>query len=264
MTAAIVTGPSSGIVRVAAQQSAGAGFHVIAAGRSLVRIQPVLDLITAREGTVEYLQLDLASLTSVRTAAARILESGHTIEVLVNHAGIGVNRRGRTADGFEIHFGINHLGHFLLTDLLRPAFRPGARVVSVASSVHFRADGIDFGRLRSPTRFTGYPEYATSKLANILFTRELARREPDLNTYAVHPGLVDTRLIPFPVKLLMRPRLLTPEQGADSVVWCATATEVAGVSGRYYQRRAVATPSPQAEDDDLARALWQRSAEWCS
>lgn len=223
----------------------------------------MIDSITTEGGSAEFLELDLSSFASVRSAAARFTESGRTLDVLVNNAGIGVNRRGRTEDGFEVHFGINHLGHFLLTDQLRPAFRPGARIVSLASAVHFRATGIDFDKVRKRTGLTGYTEYAVSKLANILFIRELARRQPDFNAHAVHPGLVDTPLIPGPIRALMRQSLLTPEQGADTVVWCATSGQVADESGHYYQRRSIAIPSGSAQDDDLARELWERSVEWC-
>lgn len=263
MPTALVTGPNSGIGRMTALGLARAGFHLIAAGRSAARIKPMIDSIVSEGGSAEILELDLASFSSVRSAAARFGESGRVLDVLVNNAGIGINRRGLTVDGFEVHFGINHLGHFLLTDQLRNSFEPGSRIVSLASAAHFRATGIDFDRVTRPTRLTGYPEYATSKLANILFIRELARREPDLNAYAVHPGLVDTPLIPRPARLLMRKSLLTPEQGADTVLWCATSGEVADESGEYYQRRGIAIPSLPARDDELARELWQRSVEWC-
>jgi NAD(P)-dependent dehydrogenase (short-subunit alcohol dehydrogenase family) len=263
MPTALVTGPGSGIGRATALGLARQGHHVIAAGRSRSRIDPVLASIRERGGSAEYLELDLASMRSVRAAARKVVESDQVLDILVNNAGIGVNRRGLTEDGFEVHFGINHLGHFLLTRELLPRFRPGTRVVSLASAVHFRASGIDFGRVRRPTAVVGLAEYAVSKLANVLFIRELARRHPQLNAYAVHPGLVRTRLIPAPIRALSPGTILTPEQGADTVLWCATSPEVAEESGRYYQQRAIALPSARAEDDDLARELWERSEEWC-
>jgi NAD(P)-dependent dehydrogenase (short-subunit alcohol dehydrogenase family) len=263
MPIALVTGPSSGIGMATALELGRHGFHVIAAGRSASRVQPVIDAITSTGGSAELLTLDLASLASVHMAADRLLTSGRDLDLLVNNAGIGINRRGRTEDGFEAHFGINHLGHFALTCRLQRSLRTGSRVVSVASAVHFRATGIDFERVRRPTRFTGYSEYAVSKLANVLFIRELARRRPELNCFAVHPGLIDTQIIPKFVRPFMRGGLLTPEEGADTVVWCATSDQVVGESGMYYQRRAVATPSLAAQDDDLARELWERSLHWC-
>jgi NAD(P)-dependent dehydrogenase (short-subunit alcohol dehydrogenase family) len=263
MAIALVTGPGSGIGRATALELASRGFHLVAAGRFEARIQPVIDLIRERGGSSEFLELDLASLDSVRSAAAAFVGTGRTLDVLVNNAGIGINRRGLTEEGFEVHFGINHLGHFLLTRDLAPALHPGSRVVSVASAVHFRADGIDFAAARRPTGLIGYAEYGTSKLANVLFVRELARRRPQWNVYAVHPGLVDTALIPGWVRLFTR-GMLTPEQGADTVVWCATSDEVRGESGLYYQRRRSVDPSRAAQDDDLARDLWEHSEDWCA
>ena len=202
MPIALVTGANSGIGRATAIGLAGGGVHVIAAGRSAERAQPVLDEIAAFGGSAEFLELDLASMTSVRTASQSFADTRRNLDILVNNAGIGVNRRGLTEDGFEVHFGINHLGHFLLTRELFPNLGPESRVVALTSAMHFRADGIDFARVRRPTAFTGLAEYATSKLANVLFTRELARRRPEIRAYAVHPGLVRTRLIPGPIRVL--------------------------------------------------------------
>jgi retinol dehydrogenase 12 len=262
MPIALVTGASSGIGRATAIGLAIAGVHVIAAGRSAERARPVLDEVAATRGSAEFLMLDLASMASVRAAAQSFTDTGRDLDILVNNAGIGVNRRGLTEDGFEVHFGINHLGHFLLTRELLPNLRPGSRVVSLTSAMHFRADGVDFARVLRPTAFTGLAEYATSKLANVLFIRELARRRPELRAYAVHPGLVRTRLIPGPIRALSASSMLTPVQGADTVLWCATSDDVASESGHYYQRRSRLPPSAPAQDDDLARELWDRSDEW--
>jgi NAD(P)-dependent dehydrogenase (short-subunit alcohol dehydrogenase family) len=261
MSVALVTGPGSGIGRATAIGLGRAGFHVIGAGRHAERIEPVMEEVSAAGGSAEFLALDLASLRSVRGAARQVVDGGRPIDVLINNAGIGVNRRGLTEDGFEVHFGINHLGHFLLTRELAPALSPGARIVSLTSAMHHRADGIDFDRLRRPTRLIGLAEYSTSKLANILFIRELARRRPELGAYAVHPGLVRTGIIPGFVRALSS-NMLTPEQGADTVLWCATSDEVAHESGAYYQQRTRLAPSPVAQEDDLARELWERSDEW--
>jgi retinol dehydrogenase 12 len=263
MPIALVTGANSGIGRATAIGLAGEGAHVIAAGRSADRARPVLDEIAGSGGSAEFLELDLASMTSVRTAAQRFMDTGRNLDVLVNNAGIGVNRRGLTEDGFEVHFGINHLGHFLLTRELFLNLSPECRVVSLTSAMHFRADGIDFARVRRPTAFTGLAEYATSKLANVLFTSELARRRPETRAYAVHPGLVRTRLIPGPIRALSASSMVSPEQGADTVLWCATSEDVAAESGHYYQQRTRLPPSVPAQDDDLARELWERSDEWC-
>ncbi len=260
---ALVTGPTSGIGLIVARSLARAGFHVIAAGRSPERMSRAVDSIIAAGGSAEPLLLDLASLESVRSAARSFTESGRVLDVLVNNAGIGIGR-GQTRDGFEIHFGVNHLGHFLLTRQLSPCFVRGTRIIQMASSVHERARGIDFDRVRGGTRsLSGIDEYAQSKLANILYARELASRNPNWNTYAVHPGLVDTALIPRWSKPLLRNRLLRPEDGGDTPIWCATSPDVAGQSGLYYARRRVVEPSSAARDNSLARELWERSERWC-
>lgn len=223
----------------------------------------MVDIIESEGGSAEFLHLDLASLKSARSAARSFEDTDRALDVLVNNAGVGATR-GTTQDGFEIQFGVNHLGHFMLTHYLRRAFRPGTRIVSVTSSVHFRVDSIDFDRLQRRTRsLYGLDEYAVSKLANILFVNELARRQPDWHTYAVHPGLTNTNIIPWYVRPFMQRRLLTPEQGAETVIWCATSDEVAGDSGLYYSHKTAREPSPAAQDTELARHLWERSERWC-
>jgi NAD(P)-dependent dehydrogenase (short-subunit alcohol dehydrogenase family) len=262
MPLALVTGPGSGIGRATAVGLGRAGFHVITAGRYPERIEPVIGEIEAAGGSAEYLELDLASPRSVREAARQVVASGRPVEVLVNNAGIGVNRRGVTEEGFEVHFAINHLGHFLLTRELASVIGQEARVVSLSSGMHHRADGMDLTRVRRPTRGIGLKEYAISKLANVLFIRELAHRRSEIHAYAVHPGLVRTRIIPGPIRALTS-GMLTPEQGADTVLWCATSEDVGAESGHYYQQRTRVPPSQIAQDDDLARELWDRSDEWC-
>jgi NAD(P)-dependent dehydrogenase (short-subunit alcohol dehydrogenase family) len=262
MPIALVTGPNSGIGRETALQLAALGFHVVGAGRSEPRVRAVVDEIAGNGGSAEYLHLDLASLESVRVAAAEFAASGRRLDLLVNSAGIGVNRRTKTVEGFEPHFGINHLGHFALTHHLIPVLGPGSRVVSIASAVHQRARGIDFDALHRNSRPIGYGDYAVSKLANILFVAEFARRHSEPHAYAVHPGFVDTPLIPWFVRPWVKASLIPPSLGADTGVWCGTAEEPGGDSGLYYQRRQVTTPSAPAQDLDLSRELWDRSLSW--
>lgn len=258
---ALVTGPSSGIGRATAVLLAAAGFHVVAAGRSPERVGAVVDRIVADGGSAEFLPLDLASLGTVRAAAERVIDSRWTLDILVNNAGVGMTR-GVSADGFEIHWSVNHLGHFLLTDALGPALATGSRVVTVSSEWHRRARQLHLDRVRVPGRSPfGLAFYATTKTANILFTRELARRRPDLHTYAVHPGLAATGIYPGWVRPLMG-RMPTPEQAADTVVWCALSDQVATATAGYYADRQERRPSALASDDALAAELWERSEGW--
>lgn len=238
------------------------GFHIVAAGRSAERTTPVVDQIVEEGGSAEYLHLDLSSLESAMSAARVFEQSARPLDVLVNNAGVG-GVKGSTRDGFEIHFGVNHLGHFMLTHHLQPTFRPGTRIVVVSSEVHRRADGIDFDRVRRPSRsVVGFSQYGVSKLANILFARRLAQLHPDWSTYSLHPGVVDTNIFPALAAPFFKDRL-TPEEGAQTSVWCATSDEAGGQSGLYYSRSAPREPSLVARDDELADALWARSEQWC-
>jgi NAD(P)-dependent dehydrogenase (short-subunit alcohol dehydrogenase family) len=259
---ALVTGATSGIGRATAFALAGSGYHVIVAGRSQAKVDSVTEAIIQNEGSAEGLVFDLASLEQVRRVATRLRESGRALHVLVNNAGIGIGS-GMTGDGFEIHWGVNHLGPFLLTNELGSVLEPGSRVVTVASDWHYRARdlGLDRVRSRSWAPF-GLGFYATTKAANVLFTTELARRRPDLECHAVHPGMVDTGIFPFWVRPFLGTGLRTPEQGADTVVWCAVSDEVAGQSGLYYADRMARAPSRLASDPDLAVELWERSEAW--
>lgn len=258
----MVTGASSGIGRATALELARQGYHVVAAGRSEPRTRAVVDQIKGDGGSAEFLQIDLASLQSCARAGKEYAGSSESLDVLVANAGVG-GVGGLTEDGFEIHFGVNHLGHFALTHHLRPTFRPGTRVVVVSSEAHRRVDGIDFDRVREKRGlFERLSAYGESKLANILFARQLARLEPDLNAYSVHPGMADTNIFPAIAKPFFRGRK-PPEEAARTIVYCATSDEVEDQSGLYYSRMAVREPSLVARDNALAEELWTRSEEWC-
>jgi NAD(P)-dependent dehydrogenase (short-subunit alcohol dehydrogenase family) len=270
----IVTGATSGIGRVTAHELVRRGAHVVVAGRSAERCQEVAAALRRAGGSagvpapVDVLALDLADLASVRAAAAHVIDRGWRIAGLINNAGVA-GTRGRTRDGFELAFGVNHLGHFLLTRLLEERLRDSApaRVVNVSSDAHLRVEGVDFTLLRqtTPTR-TGLREYGVSKLCNVLFTRELARRwaGSGVTSYSVHPGLIATdiwRHVPQPLRWLMTRLMATPEEGAATTLMCATAPELAEVSGRYYRNRHEGRSSRAAQDDALADRLWRYSAE---
>jgi retinol dehydrogenase-12 len=218
--------------------------------------------------SVWVLPLDLADLDSVRACAASFLARGEPLHVLVNNAGLaGV--RIVTAQGFEIAFGVNHLGHFLLTNSLLGLLESSApaRVVNVSSDSHYAAKGIDFDALRRPAPgITGMPAYSVSKLCNVLFTQELARRTAGtgLTTYALHPGVVASemfRRVPWPVRPIIMRRMLSVTEGAQTSLYCATSPDVASDSGKFYEKCAEKTPSRVATPE-LGRVLWERSEEW--
>ncbi len=266
----LVTGGNTGIGRATALGLARLGGRVYIACRSVTRGEEAAASIRDSTGneSVWVLPLDLADLESVRSCAAEFLARGEPLHVLVNNAGLaGV--RGVTRQGFELTFGVNHLGHFLLTNALlgRITESAPARVVNVASDAHYGAKGIDFDTLRRPARgITGMHEYSVSKLCNVLFTEELARRTAGtgVTTYAVHPGVVASdiwRRVPWPVRPIMTRRMLSVTQGAQTSLYCATSPDVAEDSGKFYEKCAERVPSPVATPE-LARALWERSEEW--
>jgi len=268
----IVTGSNTGIGRVTAETLAKQGAHVFLANRSAEKTQPVLDAIAAAGGKAEFLSLDLADFAAVREAARAFLARDLPLHVLVNNAGLA-GPRGFTKDGFELTFGTNHLGPYLFTRLLLPAIERAAketgeaRIVNVASRGHYRATALDFDAVKQPTSVTGFPEYCVSKLANVLFTKELARRLPkEIHTYALHPGGVATdvwRRVPWGVRHLLKLFLLTSEEGARATLHCATSDEVKDHTGRYYDEDTrEKRPSKLAFDEALAKKLWERSAEW--
>lgn len=267
----LVTGGNTGIGRATAAGLASRGGRVHLACRSEAKGRAAAARITSETGNdaVGFLRLDLADLASVRSCAEAFLALGQPLHVLVNNAGVG-GRRGLTRDGFELAFGVNHLGHFALTAALleRLAASAPARVVTVASDAHYQATRVDFEALRRPTRsLTGLREYAVSKLCNVLFTQELARRldrDSGVTAAALHPGVVASdiwRRVPWPARVLMTRRMITPEQGAGTSLYCATAPEVAGTTGRYYDDCRERPPSPAATRE-LGRLLWEHSEAW--
>jgi retinol dehydrogenase-12 len=272
----VITGANTGIGRATAVALAARGAALVLACRSEERTQPVLAEIRARgAASAEFASLDLGSFASVRASAAQILAAGRPIDRLINNAGLA-GHRGLTKDGFELAFGTNHLGHFLLTMLLLPSLlrARGARIVNVSSQAHYEAPGIDFDAVRRPTRtITGLAEYGVSKLANVLFTSELARRlggggdggENTVHSYALHPGVVASdawRRVPWPIRPLMKRRMLSNEDGAKTTLYCATSPRVEHDNGLYYDECAPKTPSGPARDAELAKRLWEQSAAW--
>lgn len=266
----VITGASGGIGRATAEKLAGRGAALVLACRSEEKTLPVLEAMRAGGATdVQFVALDLGSFASVRECAARIDALGRPIDILINNAGLA-GKRGVTKEGFEIAFGTNHLGHFLLTALLAPKLRAatGARIVNVASKAHYDSKGIDYDAIRKPTKsVTGLPEYAASKLANVLFTRELARRigPSGIHSYSLHPGVVASdawRQVPWPIRPLIKLGMISNDEGALTTLHCALSPEVAAQDGRYYDDCKEKAPSPIALDDAAALRLWEKSVEF--
>jgi NAD(P)-dependent dehydrogenase (short-subunit alcohol dehydrogenase family) len=264
-----VTGANSGIGRAMVEALAERGASLVLAGRSEERTRPVLDAIRARHPRVpvEIALVDLADLGSVRRAAQAYLDSGRALDVLVNNAGIA-GTRALSADGFDLTYATNHIGPFLLTNLLLPALirAPQGRVVNVSSAAHMTAKRIDWSLLerRAEPRRSRFGDYAVTKLMNVLHAKELARRLADsrVTTYALHPGGVASniwRSVPQPIRWILLQFLVSNEEGARTPLYCATAPELATRTGRYYDKSREVPCSPLADDVALARELWTRT-----
>ena len=261
----LVTGASSGIGRATVVDLARRGGKLFLATRSEEKTKPVLDEIG--DGAT-YLHLDLGDLASVRECAEEFLSRDEPLHVLINNAGLA-GQRGLTKSGFELAFGTNHVGHFLLTNLLLDRLKASgpARIVNVSSMSHYQARGIDYEAVRKPTKsITGLPEYAVSKLANVVHAQELARRldGTGVTTYSLHPGAIASnvwRRVPWPFDAVMKLFMKSNEEGARTTLYCAASPEVANASGRYYDNRAEKEPS-QVATPELGTELWQKSEEW--
>jgi len=266
----LVTGANSGIGKETARDLAGRGARVVVAGRSEGKTRAAIDEIVADTGNanIDFVQLDLADLASVRNAAKSFLDSGEKLNGLINNAGMA-GTRGLSSSGFELAFGTNHVGTFLFTELLLDRLKESgpARIVNVASTMHFQANGIDWEAVREPTKSrTGLKEYGVSKLANVLHAQELARRldGTDVTTYSLHPGTVATdvyrevpALLRGPMKLFMK----SSTDGAKTTLHCATSPDAARETGLYYDNSKVKTPNKVATPE-LAAELWERSEAW--
>jgi retinol dehydrogenase-12 len=268
---ALVTGANSGIGLVTAKKLAEKGAKVILACRSKEKADKAIGSIRREHplADVQFLELDLADLKKVRTAAETLLTSQIQIDILINNAGL-FGLRGTTQDGFEMHFGTNHLGPYLFTRLLLPLLKKSApsRIVIVSSHGHYSARGLDFDSFVGETQSRwSFPEYATSKLCNVLFAKGLAARleGTGVSVYSLHPGIIASdiwRSFPQPIKWLVTLPMISNEEGAITTLHCATHPELASETGLYYDKCAHRRPSKLACDKDLADKLWLKSAEW--
>jgi retinol dehydrogenase-13 len=278
----IITGGNTGIGKEAAIDLARRGGKIILACRDPERGRNAEEDIRRKSGSDEvfYRQLDLASLDSVRQFAELMIQEESRIDILINNAGIMACPHWKTEDGFEMQFGVNHLGHFLLTNLLLDKLKesPSARIVNVSSSRYKFVDGINFDDINSEGDYDPIVAYGRSKLANILFTRTLAQKlkadnVTNVTVNCLHPGMVWTELsrhlekkIGFLKKLLFLPFALvffrTPHQGCQTVVYCAISDELRGVSGKYFgdcKMEKLKTAAAQSDED--GERLWSLSAE---
>lgn len=268
----VVTGASSGVGKATALELARLGATVALVCRNPERAEAVRNQIRTATGNeaIHVLLADLSSQAEIRRLAHELLDRYPQIHILINNAGVFNRRRTTTVDGIETVFAVNHLAYFLLTHLLRERLTASgsARIINVASDAH-RWGTLDFNDLQNTRAYRAMRVYGQSKLCNILFTRELARRVAGTGITAncLHPGGVATGLgwnngwwAVFIAKAL-RPFLHTPEQGADTVVYLATASIGEAVNGKYFADRREIQPSPAAQDEEAAKRLWQISAE---
>lgn len=265
----VITGATSGIGAVAARRLAEQGARIVMVARDRKRAEDTLrELHRANcRQTHTAFYADLSSLGEMKRVAADIAAAEPRIDVLMNNAGLIASRNQKTDDGLELMFATNHMSYFVLTRLLLERLRAsgGGRIVSTASQAHRRGQ-LDFDRLQDLKGSTGY---GTTKLCNILFTRELARRlaGSGITANCLHPGFVATRFgdnaggaLRTGLAIAKRLYALSPEEGAKTMVYLASAAEVAGHSGGYYERCALAEPSLEAQSDTDARRLWELSA----
>lgn len=269
----LITGATAGIGRQAAKVLAGRGARVVIVGRNPEKTARVTDELRAETGVaVESLLADLSKMSDVRALAAAYIERYGALDVLLNNAGAVNLTRELTADGFERTFATNHLAYFLLANLLLPALRkaPGSRVVNVASAAHAMGK-VNFDDLQSERGYDAWRVYGTSKLMNVLFTREMSRRlkgdGPTVN--CLHPGFVASEFLSKGgIWKVLKPLgylfAVSEQSGAETSVFLASSPTVAGVTGQYFSKSREARCTRAAKDDAVAERLWVESARLTS
>jgi NAD(P)-dependent dehydrogenase (short-subunit alcohol dehydrogenase family) len=268
----VLTGGTSGIGQVAAESIAGMGARLILVARDKARGEAALSRLRGRSPGVAHAvyYADLSLLADMRRVGNEIAAAEPRVDVLINNAGALFTPRQVTADGLELTFATNHLSYFVLTHFLRERLIAAApaRIVNTSSEAHRRAS-LDFSDLQSERGYRGFSVYSRSKLANILFTRELARRleANRVNANSLHPGFVATRfgdnnggISSSVIGFLKKAFAITPEKGAETIIYLATADEAAAITGQYFVKCRAATPSKQAQDDQAAKRLWEETA----
>ncbi|MBA3825550.1 MAG: SDR family oxidoreductase [Ktedonobacterales bacterium] len=269
----LATGATNGIGKVTATALANQGATLVIVGRDATKVAETVRDITAQTGNthVESIVADLSSQAEVRRTAQEFLAKHDRLDVLFNNAGAAFTKRQESVDGLEMTFALNHMAYFTLTQALLPTIQAtdAARIVCTASEAH-RGAHIDFADLQSTRRFQGFGAYGRSKLMNIMFGYELARRlsGTGITVNTLHPGFVATGfaknnggLIAFAVGVLLRPVEISPAKGAETPIYLATSPEVRGVTGKYFsKRRAISSSKESYVEADQAR-LWAMSEE---
>ncbi|MGA9768251.1 MAG: SDR family oxidoreductase [Blastocatellia bacterium] len=264
----MVTGANSGIGLVTARELADRGAAVVMVCRDRVRGESARAEIKAQSGNagVELMLCDLASQRSIREFAGEFKRTHDRLDVLVNNAGVYIRNRTVVEGNIETTFAVNHLGYFLLTNLLLDVIEQSAsaRIINVASGAHTYGR-MDFDNLQGEKNYSGVRAYANSKLANVLFTYELARRLSAARVTAncLHPGAVATgifRALPKFVEAIIKLMTLSPEKGAETSIHLAASPEVEGVTGKYFVKKTETRSSPESYNEDTARKLWAVSA----
>jgi len=269
----VITGATSGIGQVATERLAGMGARMVLVARDKGRGEAALARLRARApGAAHSIHYaDLSRLAEMKRVAAEIAAAEPRIDALINNAGALFSSRHVTEDRLELTFALNHMAYFLLTHGLRERLLASApaRVVNTASDAHKRAN-LDLDDLQSANGYSGFKAYGRSKLANILFTRDLARRLAGTGVTAncLHPGFVATRFgdqsggfVSYAIRFWKKMFAISSEEGAETLVYLASAPEVANVSGAYFYKCRPATPTKEAQDDAAAQRLWIESAK---
>jgi len=270
VTFVLLTGATRGIGQAAAVAIAAQGAELAIVGRDPERVASVAGEARAADGgsPVHEYTADLSLMSDVRRLASEVSEQHGRIDVLANNAGAMFSSRKVTSEGLERTFALNHMAPFLLTSLLLERLR-GGRVVTTSSDAH-TGGHLDLTDLQSERSYSAFRVYGTSKLCNIMFTRELARREPEIHANCFHPGVVRTGFGKNEGGLwkiattIGGPFFRSPERGARSLVWLALSGEAAALTGEYVVDEKVKSPSGQARDETLARALWEQSEQIAS
>ena len=267
----VITGATSGIGQVAAESLAKAGARIVLVARDKARAESTLSTLRAVAPALDHKVhfADLSLIAEMKRVAADIARAEQKIDVLVNNAGALFGHRQLTADGLEKTFALNHMSYYVLSYGLRERLLASApaRIVNTSSNAHKRSP-LDFNDLQSANGYGGFMVYSRSKLCNILFTRELARRLAGTSVTAnsLHPGFVDTRFGDHSGGLFSqlvrvgKLGALSPQKGAETLIYLASSPEVAEVTGEYFYKCRPATPTAQARDDSAARRLWAESA----